>query len=271
MLEPIEVRSYGTEGPRVVVLHGGPGAQGSAIGLAQELQDRFRVIEPIQRRSGIVPLTVQQHVEDLAAVAPVPATVVGWSWGAMLALSFAARYPERVRAIALIGCGTYDPASRAAFHKSMQERLESPKYRTLDALMAKLQAERDPRERDRLYTEMGELSMKAQSFDPLEPIPNAMTADAAGYLETWQDVLRLQREGREPAAFLSIRCPVIMLHGEDDPHPGLSTRDVLRKVIPQLEFVGFARCGHEPWRERHAREVFLRTLRDWLGGVAAPH
>ena len=97
--------------------------------------------------------------------------------------------------------------------------------------------------------------MKAQSFEPLEPIDNPMPADAAGYMETWQDVLKLQREGCEPAAFKAIRCPVLMLHGDDDPHPGRATRNVLRQVIPQLEFVGIARCGHEPWRERHARGV----------------
>jgi len=268
MLDPIDVRNYGAAGPQIVVLHGGPGGQGAALGLALELQHDFRVLEPIQRRSGTVPLTVAQHVEDLATVAPTPATLVGWSWGAMLALSFAAKYPERVRALALIGCGTYDQASRTAFHQSMEARLALPEYRTLDALLAQMQAERDPQERDRLFTRMGELSMKAQSFEPLDPIENPMPADEAGYTETWQDVLKLQREGREPAAFASIRCPVLIIHGDDDPHPGRMTRDILRKVMPQLEYVGIPRCGHEPWRERHGRDPFLRALRGWLARTA---
>lgn len=267
MLAPIEVRTYGAEGPQIVVLHGGPGAQGSAAGLALELQDDLRILEPIQRRSGTVPLTVARHVEDLAAVAPTPATLIGWSWGAMLALSFAAKYPERVRAIALIGCGTFDQASRMAFHRAMEARLAAPAYRTLDTLLAQMQAERDPRERDRLFTRMGELAMKAQAFDAIDPIENPLPADAAGHTETWHDVLKLQREGREPAAFASIRCPVLMIHGDDDPHPGRMTRDVLGKVMPQLEYVGIPRCGHEPWIERHGREPFLRTLRGWIERV----
>src|SRR5688572_17590053 len=110
-LEPIEVRRYGSAGETVVVLHGGPGAPGCAAGLARVMAGEFVVLEPLQRRSGRVALTVARHVEDLAFVAPRPAVLVGWSWGAMLGLSFAARYPERVSALVLVGCGTYDERS----------------------------------------------------------------------------------------------------------------------------------------------------------------
>src|SRR5258707_6313530 len=96
-LDPIEVRRYGAGERTVVVLHGGPGAPGSASGLGHTLAPHFQVLELLQRRSGLVPLTVSQHVEDLAAVAPRPATLIGWSWGAMLGLSFAARFRSVLR------------------------------------------------------------------------------------------------------------------------------------------------------------------------------
>jgi hypothetical protein len=41
-------------------------------------------------------------------------------------------------------------------------------------------------------------------------------------------------------------------------------RDTLLPHIPQLEYIGIPRCGHEPWRERHGREPFLAALRGWL-------
>jgi pimeloyl-ACP methyl ester carboxylesterase len=97
ILESIRVRRYGNRGPNVVVLHGGPGSPGSAAGLARALADEFSVLEPLQRRSGMVPLTVSQHVEDLAAIAPTGSAIVGHSWGAMLGLSFAACFPDRVQ------------------------------------------------------------------------------------------------------------------------------------------------------------------------------
>jgi pimeloyl-ACP methyl ester carboxylesterase len=40
--------------------------------------------------------------------------VVGSSWGAMLALAHAARYPAETGPIVLIGCGTFDRASTPA-------------------------------------------------------------------------------------------------------------------------------------------------------------
>lgn len=72
----------------VLVLHGGPGAPGSAAGLARALAGTFHVIEPLQRRSGGPSLTVARHVADLAQVVArceEPPALVGHSWGAMLA------------------------------------------------------------------------------------------------------------------------------------------------------------------------------------------
>src|SRR5258708_320675 len=154
-LEPIQVRRYGSSGPTLVVLHGGPGAPGSAAGLAQALGEHFQVLEPLQRRSGRVALTVAQHVEDLWAIAPPPVAVVGWSWGAMLGLSFAARYPERVSALVLVGCGTYDSATRAIFKQSLDRRLGDEGRRKIRALQDRLAAESDKARRDVILGELG--------------------------------------------------------------------------------------------------------------------
>ena len=62
----------------------------------------------------------------------------------------------------------------------------------------------------------------------------------------------------------AIGVPVLMLHGEDDAHPGAATRATLQPFLPQLEYVSFPRCGHVPWRERHAHAAFERVLIDWL-------
>src|SRR5579862_220715 len=140
-LDPIEVRRYGAGERIVVVLHGGPGAPGSASGLGRALAPHLQVIEPLQRRSGLVPLTVSQHVEDLAAVAPNPATLIGWSWGAMLGLSFAARFPERVSDLILVGCGTYDTATRALFKQTLDQRMGDEGRCQIRALQDRLAAE----------------------------------------------------------------------------------------------------------------------------------
>jgi len=269
-LPPIEVRHHGAAGRTVVVLHGGPGAPGSALGLARCLAASFRVLEPLQRRSGAVPLTVERHVADLAAVMPERAAIVGWSWGAMLGLSFAARHPERVSGLVVVGCGTYDESSRADVHLRLAERLGETGRVGVEALKKELAGEPDARRRDALFAKLGAEIGRAEAYDRFpddaaeEP---GLLADAAGYQETWDDALRLQREGVEPAIFANIRAGVLMLHGAANPHPGPETRDVLRRFLPQLEYVELLRSGHEPWHERQARASFFEIVRDWLHGT----
>lgn len=263
-LPPIDVRVYGDHGPPVVVLHGGPGAPGSASGLAKALAHRFRVLEPLQRRAGTVPLTVERHVADLAGVAPQEVALVGWSWGAMLALSFAAKHPGRVRSLGLVGIGTYSEADRAEHRARMAQRLGPEGQRKLEALRKAARETTDAMTRDRLLEEEGALATAAQSVDVLEDRDDALEVDAEGYRQTWDDVLRLQALGLEPAAFATIRAPALMLHGADDPHPGRATFATLRPHLPHLEYREFDRCGHLPWRERHARQAFFDALVGWL-------
>lgn len=112
-LSPLTTRTYGVSGPTVFVLHSGPAAAGEAAPIAEGLAKSFRTIEPFQRGSGENPLTVRQHIADLYNLVKMefsrqkPA-IVGESWGAMLALAYAAEYYHTVSALVLVGCGTFD-------------------------------------------------------------------------------------------------------------------------------------------------------------------
>lgn len=245
----IDVRRYGSDGPTVIVLHGGPGAPGYMAPVARALADAFVVLEPLQRPSGGEPLTVARHVEDLDEVvrslgAGARPALVGSSWGGMLALAYAAAHPDATGAIVVIGSGTFDLAARAR----MRELIAGRRSQGSDA-----------------YT-----------FAAIDGAGDG--EDAPGYAfdrvanqETWNDMVRLQGEGVYPAAFRSIAVPVLMLHGAYDPHPGEMIRDGLLPFIPQLEYRQWERCGHYPWLERQARDDFYATLRAWLHAHAQAH
>jgi pimeloyl-ACP methyl ester carboxylesterase len=233
------VHEYGDAGPVVIVLHGGPGAPGDVTDMARGLADTFHVLEPYQRPSGDAPLTVARHVEDLrelvVARSLLGPALVGHSWGAMLALAFAAAHPDLAVRLVLVGCGTFDEGSRARFRAAIGDRR--------------------PDEPVKAWAEASE--------------PEAVAFDERANAETWADMLRLQIEGVYPAAFTAIRSPVLMLHGAADPHPGRMILESLRPFLPQLEYREWERCGHYPWREKAVRGDFFATVKSWLRSTAA--
>jgi pimeloyl-ACP methyl ester carboxylesterase len=262
----IEVREYGESGRRVVVLHGGPGAAGYVAPVARELGKHFRVLEPLQRGSGGEALSVARHVADLHEVmgtmcAGERPALVGHSWGAMLALAYAAEYPGRGRALVLVNCGTFDEEARAVFRANLEARQD-------DALREKLARLADEiADADRRLMKTLELLLPLYSYDMEAAEMEFGECDARVFEETWNDMLRLQAEGVYPAAFAGIGEPVLMLHGAADPHPGELVRRTLAKYLPQIEYGEWEKCGHFPWLERHVRQEFFEMLRKWLAGV----
>ena len=115
------VRELG-DGPDVVVLHGGPGANHEyLLPSFGSLRDEFRLHFYDQRGGGRsrVPTPAEvgwrDHVVDLEALRQVwgieRLAIVGYSWGALLALLYATEYPEGAGALALVspaaGWGDY--------------------------------------------------------------------------------------------------------------------------------------------------------------------
>lgn len=268
----IQTWEHGSSGPLVIVLHGGPAAVGSARPLAQGLANEFRVLEPWQRGSGNEPLTVARHVADLHELIQLrcgrerPA-LVGESWGAMLALAYAAEHPDTAGPLVLVGCGTFDTASRARLMQTREQRITEEMREHLRNLEAECL---QPAERVR---RMQQVFSRADDYEPIDrrtkqdEIP---PFDLKAHTEAWNDMLRLQAEGVYPAVFERIKSPVLMLHGDYDPHPGRMIRAVLQRYMPQLEYHELARCGHSPWNERHARDEFFAVLRSWLFRHLAP-
>ncbi len=258
----VDLREYGSGGPLVIVLHGGPGAAGEAAGLAKGLAGSFHVVEPWQRGSGDEPLTVATHVADLhrlvqSSTQARPA-LVGESWGAMLALAYAAEHPDSAGPIVLVGSGTFDKASRTRMEATLEERTDEETRRGIECLADRYP---DPGER---FVKMHEMMEPLYGFDPIPSRDQPPFFDFRAYEETWSDMLRLQDEGVCPAAFSAITSPVLMLHGTYDPHPGRMIRDSLLSYLPQLQYREFERCGHQPWMERAVREEFFAALKDWL-------
>jgi len=231
----------------------------------------FRALEPLQRGSSAEhgPLTVASHVADLHHVierhcAGERPALVGHSWGAMLALGYAAEHPGRVSSLVLVGCGTFDPAARGPIQAIRESRMDPSLQQRMEGLAEEFP---DP---DKRLAMMAHLLLPVDSHELLSTGREVLTCDARAHQETWDDMVRLQDAGIYPAAFKAIDAPVLMLHGVEDPHPGSMIRQSLEPHLPQLEYRELQRCGHYPWLEKAARDEFFRVLEEWLVRLDLP-
>lgn len=262
---PVTTRDYGNEGTQIMLLHGGPGAPGYVAPIARRLASRYRVIEPFQRgrdQNAGEPLSVARHIADLHHVIETKVgekpVLVGHSWGAMLALAYLAEHMGSSRSLVLIGCGTFDKASRARLQEIRRSRMDDKFKRRETAILSRFT---DPDER---LKAIGSLHQRLDSVELMKHKDETAAFDAKAHEQTWADMIRLQEADVYPAAFSRIKCPVLMLHGVQDPHPGGMIRDSLLPFLPQLEYHELSRCGHYPWLEKHAHEEFYRVLFEWL-------
>lgn len=122
------VRFYGEQPYRVAVAHGGPGAPGSVAAVARELSKLKGVLEPLQTAT-----TLDGQIEELYGVlvehGDLPVTLIGYSWGAWLVYLMAARYPDAVAKIILVGSGAFRPEYVKQLSQTRLSRL-TPEERT---------------------------------------------------------------------------------------------------------------------------------------------
>ena len=228
--------------------------------IARGIADSFRVLEPFQSN---VSATVADHVADLHEVVESYArdttpALVGHSWGAMLALAYAAAHPSSAGPIVLVCSGTFDLAAREQFSINLSERKKDEGARRRFQLALQIA---DPNER---FHELGKQTLELYSYDLATTDQEIDESEPGTGAETWDDMVRLQDEGVYPSSFAAIKSPVLMLHGAQDPHPGEMIRASLAPYIPQLEYREWERCGHYPWLEKATHDEFFSVLRTWL-------
>jgi pimeloyl-ACP methyl ester carboxylesterase len=261
------MRRYGEAPYIVAVVHGGPGASGEMAPVARRLAPRWGVVEPMQTARSL-----KGQIGELKAVleehADPPVATIGFSWGAWLSYLLAARYPALVRKLILVGSGPYTAAYAAQISEARLSRLDEGERGEMTSILERLA---DPATGDTraAFARLGALAFKTDTYDPVEEadapeeaaLPRLDEADAARALAEAQ---ALRASGALLEAGKQIRCPVVAIHGADDPHPADGVRGPLSGVVADFTFHLLARCGHKPWIERQAREEFYCILEDAL-------
>src|SRR2546427_10304030 len=125
------------DGPPVVVLHGGPGAhhdyllpQYDRLALGRTLlyyDQRGGGRSPVPRDT---PVGWREHVADLEALRGhwglERGTLLGYSWGGLLAVLYALEHPDRIDRLALVAPAPVTAAGRDEFQRRFSARMAEP-------------------------------------------------------------------------------------------------------------------------------------------------
>lgn len=256
------LRKYGEAPYTIAVVHGGPGAAGEMAPVARELSSAWGVLEPLQTATSL-----QEQIEELRCVlqkhSNPPVTLVGFSWGAWLSFMLAAGYPALVKKLVLIGSGPFEEryAAKVATARlgrlNRQEKLEF-------ASISKTLSDPDAENRSAAFSRLRELAFKADAFDPMIRKTGAPDVQAEVFLNVWKEAAAMRRSGRLLELAKDIRCPVVAIHGDRDPHPAEGVDKPLSAAIKGFRFMLLQKCGHMPWIERHAHDRFYQILKGEL-------
>jgi pimeloyl-ACP methyl ester carboxylesterase len=257
------LRKYGKQPFSVVVVHGGPGAAGEMSPVAKQLAIGHGVLEPLQTG-----LTVGEQIEELKEAllksARLPVTLIGFSWGAWLSFIFAATYPELVKKLILIGSGGYEEKYGPKTHRtrmarfSSQEKLE---FKSLENLLGNHKTE----DKDVIVAKLGALFTKIDSCNPLPQGKGKaakVSCSADIFKSVWKDAQELRASGKLLQLGRNIRCPVVAIHGDYDPHPAQGVEKPLLRVLKKFRFILLTNCGHKPWIEKQAKKRFFDILKE---------
>lgn len=233
--------------------------------VAQELCERFGVLEPLQTR-----MSIDGQVAELRSViteaADRPVSLVGHSWGAWLAWLTAARHADLVKKLILVGCGGFRPDDGDTAHTVRMERLTPQQQGEVNALLSQLETA-DVEAKEPLFARFGQLFAAADAYEWMPHTPVDIEARPDIYASVWPEAAELRANGQLLSEGRKIRCPVVAFHGDYDSHPVDGVREPLKTVLHDFRLITLPRCGHEPWFEKHARDTFFRSLAEEIASA----
>lgn len=257
------VRKHGKEPYHIIVLHGGPGAAGSAFGLARLISKEFGTLEPMQSKYTIMELE-EELMEQIEENCSGKVILAGHSWGAWLAGLFAERFPDKVEKVILIGCGPLDEAYVSKIGERRKGNMSPEEAEEFDQILSQL--EEGLGEKDEYLRRLGEICDRADGYQEEKSLRDKAEVDGDLHEKVWKEAAGLRKSGKLLERLERISCPLVLIQGAVDPHPPEGVIRPLRDRNVDIKSYVLDKCGHTPWREKYAREEFARVLFSELEG-----
>jgi|SRR5829696_1190717 len=280
----VMIRGESVSNPPLIHLHGGPGFSETRLfrHFNSPLESSFTVVYWDQRGAGKsfarnIPrssMTVEQFIADLddlveavrVRIGQNKVVIFGHSWGSVLGVLYATRFPHKVAAYVGSGqIGDWPAAESASYAYALAEAQRLDNRKALRALRA---IGPPPYNADSLWTERtwlqrfdGQLSPRALwnwgriavngPEASIVDLPNLMRAFRFSLDAMWADVSRINLLEVAPA----LQMPVFFFLGRRDrwvpPQTSVAYFDALS--APSKDLVWFDDSGHAPFTDEPAK------------------
>jgi proline iminopeptidase len=254
-------------GVPLVFLHGGPGGEHRYfLPHLEGLEDTYELIFYDQRGCGQSEepsdksYTIEGEIEILEELRKSfgigKLNLVGESWGSMLALLYASKYPKHVNKIFMTAAVGVEADGYLQFGKLLQERLSAQDKETLDELLVKLKN--------------GEIEV-SEVFKIIDPyyLYNAnhlsrktkTNSNADVNRKLGQEIIHKYNDYIKPEALSTI--PIMVVQGDSDIITPEHLEDLFIKKLPHTQLKILKNCGH--WSVIEQPEALSDLIKEFFG------
>ncbi len=264
------------QGAPLFVLHGSGGSHRYFLPYMESLSDDYQLFFYDQRGTGLSDghldlggISIDQFVEDLEALRVAfgfeKISLMGHSWGAIIALAYALKYQAHLDHLILVDSIPVNDKFLIEFSKTYQERyqrLNTDEQKELTTTCTGRSAQLSPEAID----ECSQIDAQLRFYDPAKAasvdsaidentLKNADTVSAL--IETSFNKMQQDFDHQLP----TIHVPTLIIHGDFDPIP-LKSSEYLHEQISESQIVIITKAGHFPFIEQP--EQFVAVLRSFL-------
>lgn len=268
----LHYKMYGTGKP-ILIINGGPGMNCNGFEkIANDLSRNSKTILYDQRGTGQSTLnqinestiSMDLMVEDLEALRKhlnfESWTVLGHSFGGMLAYYYATKYPESISAMIQSSSGGMDLTLPSLLN--LRESLSQLEWDSLQYYQQKLNAG-DTSYQVRL--KRGEFMAPAYLYN-MKYIPELAVRMTQGNSQIngllWEDMRTMQFDTKNE--LLKFDKPVLIIHGKND-LLDTSVAESAHDILPDSRLELLDNCAHYGWLDRP--KVFYTIIHEFLSSI----
>jgi proline iminopeptidase len=263
------------KGAPLFVLHGSGGSHRYFLPYMEPLSDKYQLFFYDQRGTGLsdghpdlAANSIDQFVEDLEALRVAfgseKISLMGHSWGAIIALAYALKYQAHLDHLILVDSIPVNDKFLIGFSETMQQRFQHLSADEQHELKTTCSSPSEELSREAIDRCM-QLDAQLRFYNPAKaPVDLTIDENTMKNADTVEALMRNSFNKIQhdiDTQLPNIHVPTLIIHGDFDPIP-LKSSEYLHEQILESQIVVIPEAGHFPFIEQP--EQFVAALRSFL-------